>query len=176
MCIHQRSKKMPPGLAVLWIEVGGKPKWLRLSVGYYDTRRTAPVLLETFCTLQITDTVMYWRSGKSAFNLRVPIGLIFQITDTVTYGTFSTVKSMQRLDLYSEILSYISTGLNTWSRVRLYRLVRAIFFFCSTCSEPYFVRNLPSAEPLPLPKKQQVCSFVVLVTDQSLLLPRLPTK
>ena len=45
--------------------------------------------------------------------LSVPYDQIFQVTDMVTYSTFSTVKSMWRLNSYSDTVSYVSTGLNT---------------------------------------------------------------
>ena len=71
------------------------------------------LLLERFRALQITDTVTYWRSRKSALILRDPHGQIFQITDMVMHSMFSTVKSMQWLNPYSDTVSYVSTGLNT---------------------------------------------------------------
>ena len=57
--------------------------------------------------------VTYLQSGKSPRILRVQHDQIFQITDTVTHGTFSTVKSMRRLNPYSDTVSYVSTGLDT---------------------------------------------------------------
>ena len=62
---------------------------------------------------RFADTITYWRSRKSARILRVPHGQIFQITDTVTFSTFSTVKSMRQLNPYSDTVSYVSTDLNT---------------------------------------------------------------
>ena len=72
-------------------------------------RRKRNLSIERFRDLQLTDTVTYWLSGKSARILRIPHGQIFQITDMVTYGTFSTVKSMRRLNPYSDTVSYLST-------------------------------------------------------------------
>ena len=59
--------------------------------------------------------------------LGAPHGQIFQITDTVTLGTFSTVRQKRGwFNPYSDTVSYKSTSLNTeW--VWLYELVRAIF-------------------------------------------------
>ena len=33
---------VPPSPVILWIEQGGKPKWLPLNFGYHDTMRAAP--------------------------------------------------------------------------------------------------------------------------------------
>ena len=35
--------KLPPTPVILWMELGGKPKWLPLNFGYHDVRHTAPV-------------------------------------------------------------------------------------------------------------------------------------
>ena len=35
---------LPPSPVILWIELGGKPKWLPLSFGYHDVMRTAPIV------------------------------------------------------------------------------------------------------------------------------------
>ena len=34
--------KMPSSQAILWIELGGNPKWLLLNFGYHDVTRAAP--------------------------------------------------------------------------------------------------------------------------------------
>ena len=34
--------KFPPSLVILWIELGGKPKWLPLNFGYHGVMRTGP--------------------------------------------------------------------------------------------------------------------------------------
>ena len=31
---------LPPSPVILWIELGGKPKWLPLNFGYHDVMRT----------------------------------------------------------------------------------------------------------------------------------------
>ena len=86
----------------------------RCSIKKCVTALAGSLLIRTGSSmLQITDTVTYWQSRKSARILRVPHGQIFQITDTVTLSTFSTVKSMRRLNPYSDTVCYVSTGLNT---------------------------------------------------------------
>ena len=35
--------KLPPSPVILWIKLGGKPKWLPLNFGYRDFMRTSPV-------------------------------------------------------------------------------------------------------------------------------------
>ena len=34
---------LPPSPVILWIELGGKPKWLPLKCGYHDVMRTTPI-------------------------------------------------------------------------------------------------------------------------------------
>ena len=34
---------LPPSPVILWIELGGKPKWLPLKFGYHNLVRTAPI-------------------------------------------------------------------------------------------------------------------------------------
>ena len=34
---------LPPSQVILWIELGGKSKWLPLNFGYNDVMRTAPM-------------------------------------------------------------------------------------------------------------------------------------
>ena len=34
---------LPPSPVILWIELGGKPKWLPLNFGYHDVMCTAPI-------------------------------------------------------------------------------------------------------------------------------------
>ena len=34
---------LPPGPINLWIELGGRPKWLPLNFGYHDVMRTSPI-------------------------------------------------------------------------------------------------------------------------------------
>ena len=34
---------LPPRPVILWIELGGKPKWLPLNFGYHDVMHTAPI-------------------------------------------------------------------------------------------------------------------------------------
>ena len=38
----------PPSPVILWIELGGKPKWLPLSFGCHGFKRTGPIRFE-FC-------------------------------------------------------------------------------------------------------------------------------
>ena len=35
--------KLPPSPVILWILLGGKPKWLPLNFGFNDVMRTAPI-------------------------------------------------------------------------------------------------------------------------------------
>ena len=39
---------LPPSPVILWIEQGGKPKWLPLNIGYHDVMRTAPIVGQYF--------------------------------------------------------------------------------------------------------------------------------
>ena len=32
---------------ILWILLGGKPKWLPLNIGYHDVMRTSPIMIST---------------------------------------------------------------------------------------------------------------------------------
>ena len=34
---------LPPSAVILWMELGGKPKWLPLKFGYHDVMRTSPI-------------------------------------------------------------------------------------------------------------------------------------
>ena len=34
---------LPPSPVILWIELGGKPKWLPLNFGYHDVMRTGTI-------------------------------------------------------------------------------------------------------------------------------------
>ena len=34
---------LPPSPVILWIELGGKPRWLPLNFGYHDVMRTVPI-------------------------------------------------------------------------------------------------------------------------------------
>ena len=36
--------QLPPSPIILWIELGGKPKWLPLNFGYHDVMRTGSFL------------------------------------------------------------------------------------------------------------------------------------
>ena len=36
---------LPPSPVILWIELGGKPKWLQLKFGYHDVMRVSPITL-----------------------------------------------------------------------------------------------------------------------------------
>ena len=35
---------LPPSPVILWIELGGKSKWLPLNFGYHDVMRTGPII------------------------------------------------------------------------------------------------------------------------------------
>ena len=44
LCVHVKSHpKLPPSPVILWIELGGKPKWLPLNSGYHDVMSIAPI-------------------------------------------------------------------------------------------------------------------------------------
>ena len=45
-CAHT-SQLTPPTPVTLWIELGGKSKWLPLNLGYHDVMSTAPILIYT---------------------------------------------------------------------------------------------------------------------------------
>ena len=38
------NTKLPPSPVILWIELGGKPKWLPLNFGYHDVMHTGSIL------------------------------------------------------------------------------------------------------------------------------------
>ena len=41
--VHTILSPSPVSPVIPWIELGGKPKWLRLNFGYHDIVRTAPI-------------------------------------------------------------------------------------------------------------------------------------
>ena len=42
---------LPPSPVILWIQLGGKPKWLPLKFGYHDVIRTSPINRDGSLTL-----------------------------------------------------------------------------------------------------------------------------
>ena len=46
---------LPPSPVILWIELGGKPKWLPLIFGYHDEMRMAPILREKIYQIRAYD-------------------------------------------------------------------------------------------------------------------------
>ena len=42
---------LPPSPVILWISLGGKPKWLPLDFGYHDVMRTTPLCVMVKCHL-----------------------------------------------------------------------------------------------------------------------------
>ena len=46
----------PPSPVILWISLGGKPKWLPLEFGYYDIMRTSPILKKVYGVPRTCDT------------------------------------------------------------------------------------------------------------------------
>ena len=45
---------LPPSPAILWIELGGKSKWLPLNFGYHDFMCTVPILQEIATFLRVS--------------------------------------------------------------------------------------------------------------------------
>ena len=45
VCIRHSSHKFPPSSVILWVELGGKPKWLPFNFGYHDVMQTGPFQL-----------------------------------------------------------------------------------------------------------------------------------
>ena len=42
--IRHSIREIPTQPVILWIELGGKPKWLPLNFGFHDVMRTAPIV------------------------------------------------------------------------------------------------------------------------------------
>ena len=45
--------KLPPSPVILWIDLGGKPKWRPLNSGYHDVMRPGPIALH--CSIMFKD-------------------------------------------------------------------------------------------------------------------------
>ena len=57
---------LPPSPVILWISLGGKPKWLPLNFGYHDVMRTGPIkIFIKFISFEVTRNPLHPPPGKA---------------------------------------------------------------------------------------------------------------
>ena len=49
---------------ILWISLGGKPKWLPLKLGYHDVMHTSPICMPVGSSSSIYKIAYYWPLGE----------------------------------------------------------------------------------------------------------------
>ena len=64
--------KLPPSPVILWIELGGKLKWLQLSFAYNDVMHTGPADTQNICLMRKSNIGDHVEVTKNTFLTKFP--------------------------------------------------------------------------------------------------------
>ena len=170
---------LPPSPVILWIELGGNPKWLLLNFGYHDVMRTRPIYSETYLLyfeLNPINTVCTGLYVQVCMYRSVCTGLYVQVCmyRSVCTGLYVQVCMYRSVctGLYVQVCMYRSVCTGLYVQVCMYRSVCTglyvqVCMYRSVCTGLY-VQVCPSS-PTRLRWKHEDLDLMITISGDTAL-------